>query len=103
MSYDPTVVVGWWVAVEPCDGDCGHPAHESRDVWEPMLHCVPADRVTPGGIRVPEGYVRPHPCGHFDPVTGCGGCDPSAVEFVLDDTTGRARQYDPARDLNLPK
>lgn len=25
------------------------------------------------------------PCGHFERVMGCGGCDPGAIEFVKDD------------------
>ena len=33
------------------------------------MPCVPDDR---------------HPCGHTQVRAGCGGCDPGAVEFVLD-------------------
>jgi hypothetical protein len=29
--------------------------------------------------------VERHDCGHVERVTGCGGCDPGAIEFVKDD------------------
>lgn len=32
---------------------------------------------------------------------GCGGCDPSAIEFVIDDN-GTLRPFDPARDMKDP-
>lgn len=40
-----------------------------------------------------DGDVLPcHPCGHRERVAGCGGCDPGAIAFVIDDT-GRVTNY----------
>lgn len=39
----------------------------------------------------------PHPCGHFDVTDDCGGCDPSAIEYVIDN--GVRRPFDAKRDL----
>lgn len=39
------------------------------------LECLQAARV----------IDQPPPCGHRDVSTGCGGCDPGAIEYVLDD------------------
>lgn len=40
-----------------------------------------------------ERFVWPeelgHPCGHVEVRQGCGGCDPGAVEYVIEDGTGR--------------
>lgn len=46
---------------------------------------TPAARYVAGRIvdEIPE--LSPHPCGHPETVRGCGGCDPGAVEFVVDD------------------
>lgn len=40
-----------------------------------------------------------HPCGHVLRVSGCGGCDPSAIEYVIEDGVGLVRPFDPQRDL----
>lgn len=32
-----------------------------------------------------EHQPSPHPCGHWPMVRGCGGCDPSAIEYELDE------------------
>jgi hypothetical protein len=42
-----------------------------------------------------------HDCGHRERTPGCGGCDPSAIEFVITDE-GVRRPFDAARDLTLP-
>jgi hypothetical protein len=39
-----------------------------------------------------------HDCGHSDMQRGCGGCDPGAIEAVIDEH-GTLRPFDPARDL----
>lgn len=33
------------------------------------------------------------PCGHETRTIGCGGCDPAAIEFVIDDATGRMWRF----------
>lgn len=43
--------------------------------------------------------VERYPCGHDTPETGCGGCDPGAIEYVIEDGTATLRPYDPAQDL----
>ena len=40
-----------------------------------------------------------YPCGHAQMVSGCGGCDPGAIEFVLEDGSSVLRAFDPARDM----
>lgn len=47
------------------------------------------------GIEWPP---EPHPCGHREIERGCGGCDPGAIESVIEDG-GAVRPFDPARDL----
>jgi hypothetical protein len=44
------------------------------------------------------------PCGHVVIKRGCGGCDPSAIEYVIvdGDETRRWRPFDAARDLRGP-
>lgn len=37
-------------------------------------------------------------CGHTAVTPGCGGCDPAAIEYVIDDN-GVLRPYDPDRDM----
>lgn len=56
--------------------------------------------LTPGHPGA-EHFIESPPCGHVPMEPGCGGCDPSAIDFViLEDGTRRA--YDPAQDLALP-
>lgn len=56
--------------------------------------------LTPGHPGA-EHFIESPPCGHVSMEAGCGGCDPSAIDFVvLDDGTRRA--YDPAQDLAPP-
>lgn len=43
---------------------------------------------------------EPHPCGHVAIERGCGGCDPGAIEYVIDN--GLRRAFDPARDMAAP-
>lgn len=38
-----------------------------------------------GCLRAAGVIVDLPPCGHHDVVLGCGGCDPGAIEFVIDD------------------
>lgn len=38
------------------------------------------------------------PCGHDEATPGCGGCDPGAVETVIEDGSTAARPFDPHRD-----
>lgn len=59
--------------------------------------------LTPGHPGA-EHFVpaEPPPCGHVPMQAGCGGCDPSAVDLVIEDGTGTLRPYDPARDLVVP-
>lgn len=42
---------------------------------------------------MPEGREAPHPCGHAERQRGCGGCDPGAVEFVIEDGTGEVTRF----------
>lgn len=35
------------------------------------------------------GWSDMHPCGHRRVTAGCGGCDPGAIEFVIDDESPR--------------
>lgn len=50
-----------------------------------------------------------HPCGHTHVWRGCGGCDPSAIEEVVETVTIRGvkclvhRPFDPDRDLDSSK
>lgn len=39
-------------------------------------------------------FVEPHPCGHEERVSGCGGCDPSPVEYVREDGEDEWRYID---------
>lgn len=39
-----------------------------------------------------------NPCGHKTRTPGCGGCDPGAVDMVIEDGSRTARAYDPHRD-----
>lgn len=39
-----------------------------------------------------------NPCGHKTRTAGCGGCDPGAVDLVIDDGSLRSRPFDPHRD-----
>lgn len=42
----------------------------------------------PGGYADAVADVEaaePHPCGHVAVTKGCGGCDPGAIEFVIND------------------
>lgn len=101
QTYEPTEDRDYWLALEPCDPDtCHHPVHAFGDrADEPIRHLEQTSVIEDEGIEVPEGFLRPHPCGHFAVERGCGGCDPGAVEFVitdgvlsrLDDSRGQAR------------
>lgn len=44
---------------------------------------------------------EPFPCGHEMRTRGCGGCDPGAIDFVIEEG-GTWRPFDPARDLLQP-
>lgn len=39
-----------------------------------------------------DDFEEAPPCGHFPRVPGCGGCDPGAVEFVIEDSQLRWRR-----------
>lgn len=78
--WDPAVPPGGFVC-----GECGMPVES-----EPCDEHAPED-------WVPE----PNPCGHAGIVRGCGGCDPSAIDFVIEDD-GTTRPFDPTRDLLTP-
>lgn len=43
-----------------------------------------------------------HACGHALKVTGCGGCDPGAIEFVINDD-GTTEPFDPALHMKDPE
>lgn len=80
--WDPTIPPGGFICgtrVGDDDAICGTPVES-----EPC----------------PEHAPR-HPCGHDEIERGCGGCDPSAIEFVIADD-GTARPFDPSRDLQPP-
>lgn len=47
-----------------------------------------------------DACVR-HYCGHVERTPGCGGCDPGAIEYVIEDG-GTPRPFDAARDLRTP-
>lgn len=81
---------GVWAVVE---ASCVHSdvrrhwVRSDNDNWYP----VDSDETTPDGwdslvdpVLVREGIGEPNPCGHADVLRGCGGCDPSAIEFELD-------------------
>jgi hypothetical protein len=34
--------------------------------------------------------TEPHPCGHVTVERGCGGCDPAAVDYVIENGVKRA-------------
>lgn len=36
-----------------------------------------------------DGPADTYPCGHRHITRGCGGCDPGAIEFVIDDAAPR--------------
>lgn len=68
----------------------------------PCFHADDSPAVTPPSDGGPPPAAEDPPvfdCGHASRVAGCGGCDPSAIEFVRDDGAGTWRRYDPARDL----
>ena len=46
-------------------------------------------------------HAPKYPCGHDEITRGCGGCDPGAIEFVIEDD-GTTRPFDPKRDLQEP-
>lgn len=89
------------VVVEDAGTRCDH---RTSDATERLDVPCEADRIEPGEtyVLVRHGFrlgapVRLEclraagvildlaPCGHVDVVRGCGGCDPGATEFVIDD------------------
>lgn len=73
---------------------------EGDEVVAVMAHVFDLDHLT-FDEQVAElerlGYL--HPCGHVVQMSGCGGCDPGAIEYVIEDDTGIVRPFDPERDL----
>lgn len=41
--------------------------------------------------------TEPYACGHTAPVSNCGGCDPGAVAFTVEDGTGVVERFGPWR------
>lgn len=90
------------VVVEDAGTRCDH---RTSDAPERLDVDCEADRIEPGEtyVLVRHGFRLGMPvrleclraagvivdlpaCGHHDSQRGCGGCDPGAVEFVIDDT-----------------
>lgn len=44
------------------------------------------------------GEAPPYDCGHTHRTPGCGGCDPSAIDYVIPDG-GTPRPFNPATDM----
>lgn len=90
MSQDETPVTGgeailaaeiheaWEFQYDECDHGTytGGPRH-----GEPYAMC----ELTAARIVERRKNDETHPCGHERRTRGCGGCDPGAVEFVIDD------------------
>lgn len=53
---------------------------------------------TDGSYSSVDGPTRP--CGHKAQTPGCGGCDPGAVDLVIDEGSLTPRPFDPAKDMN---
>lgn len=65
-------------------------------MWMAELEFAP--RVYADEARTIEVTHEGYPCGHVASTADCGGCDPAAIEYVIDEA-GRMRRFDPTRDM----
>ena len=86
----------------PCTRSAGHHGDcvdASGGTWTRLGELLRQD-----GLVLAGTHVR-HlpPCGHESMRRGCGGCDPGAVEFVLDDGESSWRPFDPTIDMEVTR